>query len=55
MSDNKQELLTKVGIVTVQDLIGLNDADVKRIARSIKGLGVAGFTTIVNASIHVLN
>ena len=55
VSDNKQELLEKVGIVTVQDLIGLDDADVKRITKSIKGLGVAGLTAIVDASINVLN
>ena len=55
VSDNKQVLLEKVGIVTVQDLIGLDDADVKRITKSIKGLGVAGLTAIVDASINVLN
>ena len=51
----KQELLAKVGITTIQDLVGFGDADVKRIAKSTKGLGVAGPTAVVDTSRNVLN
>ena len=51
----KQELLAKVGITTIQDLVGLDDAEVKCIAKSTKGLGVAGLTAVVGASRNVLN
>ena len=55
MSDKKQELLAKVSITTVQDLVGLNDVDVKRITKLTKGVGVAGITAIVDTSRNVLN
>ena len=51
----KQELLAKVGITTIQDLVGLNDVEVKRITKLTKGLGVAGITAVVDASRNVLN
>ena len=54
VSGKKQELLAKVGITTIQDLVGLDDAEVKRITRSTKGLGVAGLTAVVDASRNVL-
>ena len=55
VSGKKQELLTKAGIMTIQDLVGLDDAEIKRIAKSTKGLGVAGLTAVVDASRNVLN
>ena len=55
VSGKKQELLAKVGITTIKDLVGLDDVDVKHITKSTKVLGVAGITAVVNASRNVLN
>ena len=55
VSGKKQELLAKVGITRIQDVVGLDDAEVKRIAKSTKGLGVTGLTAVFDASRNVLN
>jgi hypothetical protein len=55
VSVKKQELLAKAGITLIQDLVGLDDAEIKRIAKSTKGLGVAGLAAVVDASRNVLN
>ena len=55
VSVKKQELLAKAGITSIQDLVGLDDAKIKRIAKSTKGLGVAGLTAVVDAIRNMLN
>ena len=55
MKPKKEELLAKMGIIIVPDLVGPNDADVKLITKSTEGLGVTDLGAIVNVSRHDIN
>ena len=51
----KEKILAKSGIRTMQDLVGLDNADIKYSAKSTKGLGVINPRVTVDASRNLIN